>query len=355
MTDFEDRLRDTLSARAEDARESADLAHGARVRLRRRRTAIARVVAGATSVVVVSVGIALVGAAIGGDGTQPAPTPDVAPAIARDPAAREVTAGRDHLQQVAWRDVTAWVPPEWQRGATTAWCTEGEDPAALAPRITLPDEAVPRIACTPASGYGLTVGSADGFDPAYESGHVWRYDADGVDKSALYPDGAWVSYWYDREWVVTVATPDPGVTSRIALSIRGAKVDANGCALEYDETTVRTTPGPRGVGAALCRYSVEGELEDSQRLTVRELEAALAAIATAPDLPPGDHCVQQKGWQITLTPAGQPAYIALYGTEGLGSCPEGLQSTAPGQTPGGYVELTPELVALLGLDGLPDQ
>ena len=74
MTDFEDRLRETLSARAEDAQVSADLARGARARLRRRRTAIVRVVAGATSVVVVSAGVALVGAVIGGDDAQPAPT-----------------------------------------------------------------------------------------------------------------------------------------------------------------------------------------------------------------------------------------------------------------------------------------
>lgn len=353
MTDFEDRLRDTLSTRAEDAQESVDLAGGARARLRRRRTAIARVVAGATSVVVVSVGVALLGAAVTGDDNEPAPTPDVAPDIARDPAARDVSTDDDHLQEVTWRDLSMAVPVEWKPGATTAWCTGGADPAAQPPLITLPDEPALRIACTPTNGYGLTVGSAAAFDPAYESGHVWRYDADGVDGRALYPDGTWLSYWYDDQWVVTVATPEPGLTSRIALSIRGAAVDANGCALEYDEISVRSRPGPRGVGAALCRYSVDLSLEDSTRLTVSELDEALAAIAAAPDLPPGDHCVQQQGWIITLTPAGQPSYLALYGTGGLGSCPVGLQSTAPGQDPGGYVEVTPDLVTALQLEGLP--
>ena len=57
---------------------------------------------------------------------------------------------------------------------------------------------------------------------------------------------------------------------------------------------------------------------------------------------------------LTLTPAGQPAYLALYGTGGLGSCQDGLQSTAPGQVPGGYVEVTPELVSALRLDSLPE-
>ncbi|MEO5664611.1 MAG: hypothetical protein ABIR39_15155 [Nocardioides sp.] len=354
MTDFEDRLRDTLSTRSEDAHESADLARGARARLRRRRTAMARVVAGATSVVVVSVGIALVGAAVSGDDKSPTPpvTPDVVREIARDPAAREVSSPDDHLQEVAWREISMWVPVEWQRGPTSAWCREGKDPAVLSPRIALPDDPAPRIACTPTSGYGLTVGPAAAFDPAYESGHVWRYDTEGIEGRAQFPDDAWVSSWYDDEWVVTVVTPDPGLTSRIALSIRGDEVDANGCAVAYDELKVRTTPGPRGVGAALCRYSVDGQLEDSTRLTIREVDKALAAIADAPDLPPGDHCVPQQGWILTLTPAGQPAYLALYGTGGLGSCPDGLQSTAAGQTPGGYRELTPDLVKALGLVGL---
>lgn len=354
MTDFEDRLRDTLSTRAEDARASADLAGGARARLRRRRTAIARVVAAATSVVVVSVGVALLGAAVTGDEKEPAPTPDVAPNIARDPAAREVSTGDDHLQEVTWSEISMAVPVEWKRGATTAWCTEGADPAAQPPLITLPDEPALRIACTPTNGYGLTVGSAAAFDPAHESGHVWRYDAEGLDGRALYPDDTWLSYWYDDQWVVTVATPDPGLTTRIMLSIRGAAVDANGCALEYDELSVRLGLGPRGVGAALCRYSVDRQLVDSTRLKVRQVDRALAAIAAAPQLPGGDHCIQERGWMITLTPAGQPAYLALYGTGGLGSCQDGLQATASGQVPGGYVEVTPELVTALRLDSLPE-
>lgn len=352
MTDFEQRLRDGLARGAEKAPSPTDLACGARARLRRRRARSARIAAvvgvAALSAAAITAGISLIGADVG---REPIIAPDVAVrTTANDP--NPVNELDDAMRTTSWREITFVVPGDWQRGASTSWCTEGRRPARVTPRITFPGDPAPRIACEPRIGYGVTVASAAAFDPVYDSGHVWQYDATGVDR-AMYPDGAWLSDWYDENWVITVATPHQPLTDRIAGSIGADQVDINGCAVAYDEIGVRTAVGPRGVGASLCRYTADGALEDSQRLTIRENEAALVAIAAAPELPGGDHCIQQEGWRITLTPAGQAAYLALYGTRGLGSCQDGLESTVPEQSPSGYVELTPEILSALGLDDLP--
>lgn len=352
MTDFEQMLRDGMAHGAEEAPAPTDLARGARARLRRRRARSARLAAvvGVAAVVAVAIpiGLSLSGADAGRESVT---APDRAVrTTANDP--KDVNEVGDFMRTTSWRGITFVVPSEWQRGASTSWCTEGRRPARVTPRIAFPGDPAVRIACEPRSGYGVTVAPAAVFDPVYDSGHVWQYDTAGVDR-AMYPDGAWLSYWYDEDWVITVATPSQPLTDRIASSIGADQVDINGCAVAYDEVAVRTSVGPRGVGASLCRYTADGALDDSQRLTIRENEAALAAIAAAPELPGGDHCIQQEGWRITLTPAGQAAYLALYGTRGLGSCQDGLESTVPEQSPSGYVEMTPEVVAALGLDGLP--
>ena len=353
--DFESRVRNTLAERAEDATLPFGLAMAARARLRRRRRTTAKAVAAATmgaAVAAAAFGIAVMGA----DSAGRPPAPDAPPShfIVADLAPDVVTA-RDSMREVTWRGIRFVVPSHWQPGITTAWCAEGRDPAVVVPRIALPGEVGPDLACTPRKGYGVTVGAAADFAPVHDSGYVWQYDSQGDDAHAGHPDGAWVASWYDDDWVVTIATPDPGLTSRIAQSVRGEEVDANGCAASYDDVAVRTVPGPRGVGAALCRYSSQGDLESSQRLTYVEVDDALAAIAAAPDLPGGDSCIQEQGWWVTLTPAGESAYLARYGTQGAGSCQDGVESTAHEQErgPRGHVEITPALRTAFGLDDLP--
>ena len=198
----------------------------------------------------------------------------------------------------------------------------------------------------------MVMGSSATFDPAFDARRVQQYDA-SADAVARYPDGAWLYSWYDDESVITVVTPDPGLTQQIALSISRGELDANGCPAVYDELALTT--GSRGVGASLCRYARTGQIEDSQRLTARETARALNAIAAAPIQPGRDECTLEEGWRVTLTPAGQAAYLALYGTQGLGSCQDGLRSTAPDQEADGYVELTPEVLAALDLDDLPEE
>ena len=350
-----DQLRESLLFAAEQAPAPTDVARGARARLRRRRARTARTAAVAAAAVAVTalipVGMVLSDGDGGADRLAPVlpPVPNV---VTERPTTNRVTEREEVRKTIFWRGITLEVPAQWQRGATMSWCSKGDDPAAVTPRVAFPgDTAAVRRECTPRSGYGVIMGPPATFEPAFGSLRVQQYDA-SADAVARYPEDAWLYSWYDEESVITVVTPDPGLTHQIAISISRDEVDANGCAAVYDELALPTAVGSRGVGASLCRYAAAGQIEDSQRLTARETERALDAIAAAPMQPGGGECAQEEGWRVTLTPEGQAAYLALYGTQGLGSCQDGLQSTAPGRDPGGSFELTPEVLAALGLDHL---
>lgn len=354
VTDVAQALRDALDEGAEDAPATTGLAQGARAKLRRRRARNARTaaVAGVAALVAASVpaAVALVEAQ---DASRPLTAPErIVATTAVDPSSEHRV---DPIRTVTWRGITFVVPGEWERGAGTSWCARVRKPARVTPRISFPGDAAARIECRPRNAYGVTVAPAAGFDPAYDSGQVWQYDAAGVDGVADYPDGAWISAWYDEDWVITVATSHQPLTDRIAGSIGADQVDVNGCAVSYDDVAARGSVGPRGVGASLCLYTADGALSESERLTVRETAKALGALTAAPAAdpgPPGDDCVQQEGWRVTLTPAGASAFLGLYGSEDLGSCRDGVESTAPEQDD---VEMTPEVVAALGLDDLPGE
>lgn len=353
-----DRLRDSLVFAADQAPAPTDVARGARAKLRRRRARTARTAAVAAAAVAVTalipVGIVLSEGDGGADRLAPV-LPPVHNVVTERPTTNGVTERDDVRKTIFWLGITFEVPAEWQRGATTSWCSRDDDPAAVTPRVAFPgDIAAVRRECTPRIGYGVIMGSPATLEPAFESRRVQQYDA-SADAVARYPEDAWLYSWYDEESVITVVTPDPGLTHKIAISISRDEVDVNGCAALYNELALPTALGPRGVGASLCRYAAAGQIEDSQRLTARETARALNAIAAAPIRPGRAECALEEGWRVTLTPAGQAAYLALYGTQGLGSCQDGLRSTAPGQDPDGHVELTPEILAALGLDDLPEE
>jgi hypothetical protein len=350
-----DRIRDSLVFAGEQAPAPTDVARGARAKLRRRRARTARTAAASVAALVLTalipVGIVL----FDGEGAARRPVPVLRPVpnvVSERPTTNAVTERAEVTKTIFWLGITLEVPAEWQRGATTSWCSKGDDPASVTPRVAFPvDIAGEQSECTPRSGYGVVMGSPTSFEPAFDARRVQQYDA-SADAVARYPDDAWLYYWYDEESVITVVTPDPGLTHQIATSISRYEMDANGCATVYNELALPSAVGSRGVGASLCRYTAGGQIEDSQRLTERETARALSAIAGAPIQPGGGECAQEEGWRVTLTPEGHAAYLALYGTQGLGSCQDGLQSTAPGQDPDGYVELTPEVLAALDLDQL---
>ncbi len=240
MVDLESRLRESLAASAEAAEDSTRLnalAAGARNRLRRRRTAMAKLVAGVAIVALAPFGIA----SMGRNASDPPSAPKVPDAhfIVHDVTPHP--SRRFGMDEMTWQGIRFLVPPEWRPGVPTAWCAEGADPATVAPRIALPRKLESEVVCSPTSGYGVTVAPAAASDPGQESRYVFHYDAGGVDTRAAFPDGAWVAYWYDDKWVITIVTPDPGLTSRIVLSVRGKEIDSDGCSVGHVETVTRGT------------------------------------------------------------------------------------------------------------------
>lgn len=279
MTDFESRLRDSLHDRAEDAPGATGLADGARRRLRRRRTTIA----GAG----VLAGLVVVAPFLFMDGEPEGP------GIATDPTSpsASTTVVDDGVRTESWHDVTFEVPDDWGHGGTSAWCVPGRSPEESTPTVGRPTDIVPMILCDPGQGYGVTIGSAAAFDPVYESGHVWQYDTEGVD-SAVYPDGAWLSYWYDDTSVVTIVTPDRALTEQVLGSVhRIDGVDPNGCAPTLGEAEAGLSDGTDST--SLCRYDEGDGLDWSRRLTADEARQLGDAVQAAPMRTEASQCQSQ--------------------------------------------------------------
>jgi hypothetical protein len=277
MSDFESRLRETLAERADAAPDAHGLADGARRRLRRRRTTWAVVAGAAVVAAAVPLGLGQLGPEGGSDGVEDS-------GVAGDPVPQVESGYRTE----SWHDVTFEVPVDWGYGGTTAWCTAGAIPAEVRPVITRPDTGVARIRCSPGSGYGVTIGSATGFDAAYASGHVWQYDAAGVEE-VMYPDGAWLGFWYDTDTVVTVVAQDRDTARRVVDSVHEIEeVDANECPPRVDDAMGRMSSTSDAL--SICRFDEVGWLTASRRLVGRAAERADEAIFSTPDREGGTPC-----------------------------------------------------------------
>jgi hypothetical protein len=260
LTDFESRLRATLDDHAPAAPDATGLATGARRRLRRRRTTWA-VVATAVVAAAIPVGLTL-GSGSGGDGTR---APDDAP-VATQPVG-PVSPG---FRSETWHDLTFEVPEDWRQGGPSGWCANGgtlDDPG---PGVARPDTLSFSIGCTPAQGYGVTIGSAASYDAVDPSGSVWQYDASEATQ-AMYPDGAWLGYWYDDRDVVVVVTDDESVTRHVVDSVRRFEgADRNGCPPTLGDAEALTSAGP----FTLCRYDGDDLLAASRSWTGEEARTA---------------------------------------------------------------------------------
>jgi hypothetical protein len=236
MSDLEARLRDTLSERAGAAPDALGLATGARRRLRRRRTTWA-VAAAAVVAAGVPLGLDQLGPSSDGGGRvadEPTATSGLPPGVIETGYRAE-----------SWHDVTFEVPVDWGYGGTSGWCAGG-GAAPVGAVVARPDTVVPAIACSPANGYGVTVGPlvAASFDPARPSGDVWQYDAADADV-VTYPDGTWLGFWYDDDAIVTVATPDRAETRRLVDSVqRFTGVDPHDCPATLGEAEAATITEP---------------------------------------------------------------------------------------------------------------
>ena len=337
MSDIEARLRDTLTERAGAAPDALGLATGARRRLRRRRTTWA----------VAAAAVVAAGVPLGLD--QLAPSSDGGGRVADEPTA---TSGlppgviETGYRAESWHDVTFEVPVDWGYGGTSGWCAGG----GAAPEgavVARPDTVVPAIACSPANGYGVTVGPlvAASFDPARPSGDVWQYDAADADL-VTYPDGTWLGFWYDDDAVVTVATPDRAETRRLVDSVRRfTGPDPNDCPATLGEAEAATITESYAT-FSICRYGPDDLLTASRRLIGTESSVAQDAIFSSPRKTRMVDCPTEDDLSHTaLLSSG--GYVATAVTGAMCEGWNGLFAS------GVERDLTPEALRHLDLDQLP--
>jgi hypothetical protein len=260
MTDFEDRLGSALRAAAEDAPGAAGLADAARgrSRARRRRTALAST-AGVVAAAAVVGGVALLGS--GNDGPSRVATDTV------DPAAT--------TRVETWHDVSVTVPASWGHGNLDDWCSNGESDGS--PVVERPGAVSIDILCTPMYGYGVQFldGTSGVSIEAFSPGTVNRSVSDD------YPKGSWQGYEQAGRTRVLVVAPTKEEAEEVLGSFQHVTgVDANGCAPHAEGVTLAAEGTLQ-----LCRYSVDGRLEQSEVLRGQDAADAVAALDSAPASP----------------------------------------------------------------------
>lgn len=294
MSDFESRLGDALAAGAEEAPDGSGLAAGARGRARRRRRTMV-VVAAVAVVAVVGVPIGVLalndGGADRGDG-------------ANDPTASPRAPGDTRIE--TWHDIQIEVPASWSYGARSAWCAGGD---VDEPVVERPSGGTLAIACMPSYSYGAAWVDPEmtETEPVHPSGQVWQYQAGDV---AEYPPGAWLGHWYDDQDMVQVAAADKETVQEILDSVqRVDDIDGNGCPVVDDG----------GVGdvaddeVAVCRYSADGQLEQSERLVGGDAVRARSVVEGAGEDSRGDLCRNGPGEYVAMTVAGGRAEVQYSG------------------------------------------
>lgn len=268
MSELESRLREALRSHAEDAPPATGLAAAARTRAARRRRSRTILLA---AVVAFAVGVPAGVAAFtaGGDGG-PTRTPSSDASIAKD-VSTGPPAPRSGYRWETYHTVELQVPDDWVDGSLSDWCAV---PGSTRPRIERPETVAARIACTPASTYGVRLEPR----PDYVIGNEAEVTQP---HSAPWPDDAWVARKVVGDVQVTVAAPDRGTAREVVGSARTFEgYDAYGC--PTDGGTSSRAPATDQL--AICRYDGQSELSSSDLLTGRDAMAAVTALdaATAP-------------------------------------------------------------------------
>jgi len=287
MSEFENKLGETLAQRAEGAPGAEGLADGARTRARRRRTT--RIMAGASAAVVAMVAVPV--------GISVLRVDDGGAEVANQPPAilSEVPSG---WRVESYRDVEFAVPPEWGYGALSQYCISSNSN----PIVERPGGISTLVACPTAFGYGVLL-SAEGSGP-------------DVEDATLYPEGATVRETTVEGVTVTAITADASTAETIigsAASYPGP--DFYGCEAEVAVPALGDMAAggdfARDDQIAVCRYEIGADganLLGSEALTGDNIERAwlgLDALQTGagPNPDPGS-CLPSSETEAVLLRSG---------------------------------------------------
>jgi hypothetical protein len=215
----------------------------------------------------------------------------------------------------SWRDVSVLVPVDYGYGNLSTWCTNGRrEPGE--PVVERPGGVVEAIAC-PYAGYGVSFGDANTFDPAEPPGKVWQYGpVDETVDDQSFPDGAWLGYQItdDGQTMVQVSLPTREEARAVLDSFaQDDRADANGCAPHQGEGS---SPVSNGV-VRVCRYGLDGWLEQSEWLKDTDAVKAIGALEGAPARDPDRMCTMElSGPTIQMTSADAEGSVTLNACQG---------------------------------------
>ena len=285
MSDLEQRLTEALTEGAQGAPNVSGLSSAARSRARsRRRTRFA----GAAAAVALAVGVpTAIVATQGSDSDGPS---RVANDTKADPGVP------DGYRVESWHDVSIEVPDTWGYGSHDSWCAGGG--SLDTPRVSRPGEVSEMIACSPATGYGITFQEID-------NGDDFQWPVVQQPGNESYPPGAYVG---GRGIggvlvMVTAATKEAGLDVLATMRKIGPEGDANGCPVD-----VGTDPIARKDTMTVCRYDAAGLLEQSELLIGADLKAAELALWAAPDIN-SKICDGDPGQTVRLASVAEYAVI----------------------------------------------
>ena len=299
MNDFEDRLTSALRSAGDDAPDAAGLAPAARsrARARSRRTALTAVAA------VVAVGGVIGGVALlGGHDAGPSRTPvadDPTPTVPATPSAAD-----ERVE--SWRDVSVTVPVGWGHGNLDDWCGDGGDLGL--PVVERPGASID-ILCSPVNGYGVRFLDGSAIRLAYEPGHVWQYREGAVRTD--YPVGSWLGYQRGSgDNLVWVVARDRATVEQVLATFQ-VNDDGNGCAAHWGDG-----PAVAEGTVRLCRYDLEGWLEQSELLTGQDAADAVAALQAAPAKGDRMCTMQASGPTVQVTAPDARGMVTLDACQG---------------------------------------
>lgn len=297
MSDFESRVRDALGAGASGAPEAVGLADAARGRARaRRRTTVAAAAVAVLALVAVPAGVLAV-----------RDSGDSGPGVAKDTTDSPSSVVPDGWRTETWHDLEVQVPDDWGYGALSTWCISADQPGD--PVVQRPEGAVEMIACTPASGYGISF---------FDSAVVTMLGPEGKARQpgdASLPEGAWAGFaTVDGGAGVSVVAATRELAQQVLDSaVRVDGVDGNGCAPQAAKA-----PGVGDEDAvSVCRYDGAGLLVQSERLTGRDASDAVAALEAAPETTYAPPCAEEPGGdqeqtEFALMVAGDRTYTVQW-------------------------------------------
>jgi hypothetical protein len=305
MNDFEDRLSTALRSAGDDAPNAAGLAPAARSRAsaRSRRTALAGVAAA-----VAVAGLVVTVAVLTGDDDGA-----TSPPLAADPTSTESTSPNapvDDTRVESWRDVSVVVPADWGAGYLDDWCGSGGELGSSV--VERPGGASIDILCDPASGYGVRFLDGAAINLAYPPGHIWQYEKGDVEE---YPDGSWLGYEQGSgDNLVWVVAKDRATVAQVLGSFRSNEdVDPNGCAARGGDGASVEAGSLR-----LCRYDMDGWLEQSELLGGADAAEAVEALEAAPARDPERVCTMEiSGPTVQLTSADAEGSLTLNACQGF--------------------------------------